>query len=84
MAEYLDLDDTTTATVAPPREAHEFQPGTLIVGLLVLAGAVLYLVNDGGVLDVDGQVAGAVLLLIVGATLVIKTAIRLVGRGGSD
>jgi predicted phage tail protein len=61
-------------------EAHPFQPWRFVVGALVLAVALLVLVNEGGVIDVNGQVAGAVLLVIAGAALVVRSVLKVMRR----
>ncbi len=63
-----------------PRERHEFQLGSLIMGLLVLAVGVLFLVNEQDVIDVDEAVAGAALLLVVGVASIVRAVVQLLGR----
>lgn len=58
-------------------ERHEFQLGSLIIGLLVIAVGVLFLVNDQGVIDVDQAVAGAALLLVVAIASIARAVVRL-------
>lgn len=71
---------TETPVPGAVSESHEFQPWRLLLGLLTVTVAVLYLVNDDGVVTVDGQVAGAVLLVIAGAALVIRSALRVIRK----
>lgn len=60
-----------------PSERHAFQLGSLIMGLLVIAVGVLFLVNEQGVIDVDEAVAGAALLLVVGIASIVRAVVRL-------
>ncbi|MCU1588418.1 MAG: hypothetical protein JWN31_1911 [Frankiales bacterium] len=65
-----------------PSERHAFQLGSLVIGLLVMAVALLFLVNDQGVVDVDQAVAGAALLVVVAAASIVRAVVRLLGRRG--
>lgn len=85
------MADSTTETTDPmapveaipaPGEAHELQPWTLLLGLITVAVAALFLIDDSGAARVDGQVAGAVLLVVAGAALVIRSLLRAVRRSG--
>lgn len=58
-------------------ERHEFQLGSFVLGLLVIAVATLFLVNEQGIADVDQAVAGAVLLLVAAAASIIRALVRL-------
>lgn len=62
------------------QERHPFRAGSFVMGLLALLVAGLFLVDDVGLTDVDGGVAAALLLLVAGGALVVRTLSRLLGR----
>ncbi len=66
--------------VAEHQERHPFRAGSFTIGMLALLVAGLFLIDDVGLSDVDAGVAAAVLLLVAGAALVLKTLSRLAGR----
>jgi hypothetical protein len=68
---------------AASQERHPFRAGSFVVGLLALLVAGLYLLDGSGALYVDGGVAAALLLLVAGGALVLKTVSRLTRRSGS-
>lgn len=73
-----------TSDTTPAPERHAFEPGRLVAGLFAVTLAALVLVNDSGVASVDAAVAGAALLLVAGAAIVSRAAVRLVGAGRSS
>jgi hypothetical protein len=77
------MPEDTAAASQVANERHPFRAGSFITGLLALLVAGLFLIDDAGLTDVDGGVAAAVLLLIAGAALIVKTVSRLMGRTGS-
>ena len=53
---------------------------SMVAGLAALTGAGLYLLDDSGALQVDEAVAAASLLIVVGATGLLRSVHALVSR----
>lgn len=62
------------------QERHEFRVMPLIFGLLVVTGSVLFLLDDQGVAEIDSNVVGAALLVIVGAVSVTRAVVHLLSK----
>ncbi|MCW2544368.1 MAG: hypothetical protein JWM40_1920 [Frankiales bacterium] len=65
------------ASLDAPQERHAFRLSPLIFGLLTVTASGLFLLDDQGAVNVDSDVVGAALLLVVGAASVIRAVVHL-------
>jgi hypothetical protein len=74
-------DDTAAGVVADiAQERHAFRLTPLIFGLLAVTASGLFLLDDQGVANVDSDVVGAALLLVVGAASVTRALVHLLSK----
>jgi hypothetical protein len=71
------MADETLATAA---ERHAFRLGPLIFGLLTVAASLLFLLDQEKVANIDSDVVGAALLVVVGAAAVTRAVVHLIGQ----
>jgi hypothetical protein len=64
-------------------ERHAFQPVSLVLGLVVMAVGLLFLVDQQGV-DIDRAVTAAAVVAAVAAISVIRTVVRMLSPRRPD